>query len=74
MNDQLHHASDGLVARLHTAMLNLQRSVCDSSQAKQADAGAASGVSDAQREADAGGNTCTDKTTSNPTNTGASSS
>ena len=72
---QLHHqSSDGLVARLHTAMLAMRRSVCDSSQAKQADAGAASSVSDAQREADAGGNTCTDKTTSSPTNTGASSS
>lgn len=59
MNDntmhQLHHqSSDGLVARLHTALLNLQRSLCDSSQAEQADANAASGVSDAQRDGQSG--------------------
>ena len=59
MNDntmhQLHHQiSDGLVARLHTALLNLQRSVCDSSQAEQVNAEASSGVSDAQGDGQGG--------------------
>lgn len=75
---QLHHASDDdFVSRIHTSLLAMRSSVCDSSQAVKSDAGATPELSDAQGQSDAPGDLagCENnvKSDSSPINTCASS-